>query len=189
MGTIRAGRGTSRSRNKQPVSSGELLGADALERYCAKVREAACGQPILFICIGSDRSTGDAFGPLVGSALRRAGIASVYGELSDPLDAVRLPQLLPELPPEARLFAIDASLTYRQELVGLYSADFGPLQPGRSLGSTFAPIGDYSLAGIVGVAGPKPYASLQSASLYHVMTMAEAAASAIIKQWGSPLLE
>lgn len=43
-------------------------------------------QPIILLCIGTDRSTGDSLGPLVGSFLKESLIKNihVFGTLDDP---------------------------------------------------------------------------------------------------------
>lgn len=46
---------------------------------------------ILFLCIGTDRSTGDSLGPLIGYKLREKGMknARVLGTLEEPVHAGR----------------------------------------------------------------------------------------------------
>lgn len=53
-------------------------------------------RPIVFVCIGTDRSTGDSLGPLVGSLLEEQSIKPfhVYGTLDDPIHAVNLEEKL-----------------------------------------------------------------------------------------------
>src|SRR5690554_2831459 len=48
----------------------------------------------LVLCIGSDRSTGDALGPLVGAYLKQLPIprTSVWGTLAQPVHALNLEQ-------------------------------------------------------------------------------------------------
>ena len=42
-------------------------------------------RPIIFLCIGTDRSTGDSLGPIVGHKLRNLKITNIfiYGSLSN----------------------------------------------------------------------------------------------------------
>ena len=51
---------------------------------------------LLILCIGSDRSTGDALGPLVGSMLQAYPInnAKIMGTLSEPVHALNFEQKL-----------------------------------------------------------------------------------------------
>lgn len=51
---------------------------------------------VVFLCIGTDRSTGDSLGPLIGSRLEAEGIgdAVVIGTLEHPVHAVNLDRTL-----------------------------------------------------------------------------------------------
>ncbi|MFC5468627.1 spore protease YyaC [Cohnella suwonensis] len=138
---------------------------------------------ITFLCIGTDRSTGDCLGPLVGTMLAERGVPNVVGTLKEPCDSERLPRLLPELAEAGAIFAVDACLG-RPEHVGGYVVRRGPLVPAQSVGRGFGPIGDYSVAAVVNAVSPKPYWTLQSTSLYGVMGMARAIADAICDGFG-----
>ena len=59
-------------------------------------------QPIVIVCIGTDRSTGDSLGPLVGTLLSEKTENSsssfhVYGTLDDPIHAMNLQEKLNEI--------------------------------------------------------------------------------------------
>ncbi|EFM10518.1 sporulation protein YyaC [Paenibacillus curdlanolyticus YK9] len=136
------------------------------------------GASIRFVCIGTDQSTGDAFGPLVGSMLKEYGWADVIGTLDRPLDAkqIAVQQISPR---EGTItITIDACLG-KADSVGKYAVSEGPLRPGEGVGLKLDPIGDYAIAGVVNELGPKPYRTLQATSLYLVMEMAREAAGAI----------
>ena len=49
-------------------------------------------QPAAIVCIGTDRSTGDSLGPLVGTMLQEKTLSHfhVYGTLEEPIHAVNL---------------------------------------------------------------------------------------------------
>ncbi|MDF2725961.1 MAG: sporulation protein, partial [Paenibacillus sp.] len=53
---------------------------------------------LVFVCIGTDRSTGDALGPLTGTLLVEAGYAQVIGTLDHPCDASNLTARLLDIP-------------------------------------------------------------------------------------------
>ncbi|WP_276322274.1 DUF1256 domain-containing protein [Cohnella luojiensis] len=55
----------------------------------------------------------------------------------------------------------------------------GPLVPAQSVNRKFPAIGAYSIAGVVNAVSMKPYWTLQSTSLYHVMGMAKEISGAI----------
>ncbi|MGQ0452983.1 DUF1256 domain-containing protein, partial [Bacillus sp. SS-TM] len=48
--------------------------------------------PLILVCIGTDRSTGDALGPLVGTKLEQIDIQNlqVFGTLDEPVHALNL---------------------------------------------------------------------------------------------------
>lgn len=52
----------------------------------------AFSHPIAVMCIGSDRSTGDSLGPLIGYKLSKFAFNNVfiYGSLNNPINAVNL---------------------------------------------------------------------------------------------------
>lgn len=142
---------------------------------------------IMFICIGSDRSTGDAFGPLVGSMLKEQGWNRVIGTLEQPCDAYAVEAAARELTEAAEaedavIIAIDACLAKTIPPGGFIMKE-GPLQPGAATGRRLPSIGRFSIAGVVNSHGPKAYAMLQTASLYQVMRMARQTAQAIQAAW------
>lgn len=142
---------------------------------------------VLFLCIGSDRSTGDAFGPLAGSLLRRHGWRHVIGTLEEPCDA-RSVEAAARRAMSARasegltVIAIDACLG-KPESVGMFLTAAGPLRPGAATARGLPPVGDYSIAAVVNRRGATPYAMLQSTSLNSVMGMARGLVSAINAAW------
>ncbi|MBE3597087.1 MAG: spore protease YyaC [Hydrogenibacillus sp.] len=144
------------------------------------------GAPWVFLCIGSDRSTGDSFGPLVGRALRARGLeAPLFGTLEETVHAVNLEATLDEIRrrhPGARLFAVDASLGEARD-VGALKIAHGPIHPGRGVNKALTPVGDAHLVGIVGVAGWMPFWVLQNTRLSLVWRMAEIAAQALYAGW------
>ncbi|SEM44309.1 putative sporulation protein YyaC [Paenibacillus sp. cl141a] len=127
---------------------------------------------IVFLCIGTDRSTGDALGPLTGSRLVECGFPQVIGTLPEPCDAFNLVAKLQGIPEDQVVIAIDACLG-QSSSVGYFFAGEGPLTPAQSVGGKLPAVGDYSVAAVVNVHGPKPYWTLQVTSLYQVMGMAE----------------
>lgn len=133
---------------------------------------------ILFLCIGTDRSTGDALGPLVGTMLVEAGYPNVMGTLDAPLDASNMVERLADIPLGLKVVAIDACLGQLASVTS-YQVSNQPMEPGKSLGKQLPAVGDYSIAGIVNVDGGQKYSTLQSTSLYRVMVMAKEIVTAI----------
>lgn len=144
---------------------------------------------LLFLCIGTDRSSGDAFGPLVGSQLKKAGFPHVVGTLEEPCDATNLEKRVSALPKELNIVAVDACLG-KPGSVGKILAARTALIPAGSMKGSFAPVGDYSLAAVVNIHGPKPYQALQTASLRLVLRLVEQTVEAAQQSFGmNPRIE
>ncbi|WP_397386288.1 spore protease YyaC [Paenibacillus sp. VCA1] len=157
--------------------------ADGLRSFFADIRGRHEPGDVTFLCIGTDRSTGDALGPLTGSALSDYGFPHVVGTLLAPCDAFSLEALLADIPASRVVVAIDACLGQPQS-VGSFLVSDEPLLPARSVGQALPAVGHYSVAAVVNALGPKPYATLQMTSLHHVMTMAGQIASAAAEAFG-----
>lgn len=137
-------------------------------------------RPILVACVGTDRSTGDALGPLVGSGLARHFPASVIGTVSSPLHAANMEARLTELQRvrNAYVIAVDASLG-ADDAVGTITLRQGPLLPGAGVRKTLPPIGACHLTGVVNVGGFMEYVVLQNTRLHLVLSMAEVIVAAL----------
>lgn len=127
-------------------------------------------QPIIFYCIGTDRSTGDSLGPLTGSYLSELSLFPypVIGTLEDPLHALNLEQRVEHaqvMYPDAFTVAIDACLS-KKDAVGELLFHNGPISPGKAVGKVLPPIGDVSIKGVVNIAGFMEQAVLQSTRLH-----------------------
>ncbi|MNN26839.1 hypothetical protein D3C81_1403570 [compost metagenome] len=168
--------------DRKKMTGGEL--AD----FFREIRGRHRGERVTFLCIGTDRSTGDALGPLVGSRLVDYGLTNVVGTLQYPCDADNLETRTAEIPQGHIIIAIDACLGSPGS-VGLYLVSGQPLVPAQSVGGSLPAVGHYSVAAVVNVNGPKPYWTLQMTSLYQVMKMAEEIASSITAGFESDDLE
>jgi len=138
---------------------------------------------VFFLCIGTDRSTGDALGPLTGSFLAERGFTRLIGTLAAPCDSDNLQLRLNEVPPDAILIVVDACLG-QENSVGMYQIADGPLEPGKSVGKRLPPVGDYSVAAIVNAAHGRTYSVLQHTSLNTVIRMAREIANAAFTVFG-----
>ncbi len=178
--------------NQPPMQSSELdliaqtasyrhkVKGDRLIDFFQSIRkEGVSLEQLIFFCIGTDRSTGDALGPLVGTFLTEAGYTRVVGTLSNPCDGSNMEARLAQLPAEGIVIAIDACLGKPNSL-GQYQVANLPLEPGKSVGKRLPAVGHYSIAAIVNVDGPKKYWILQNTSLHHVVQMAKDITAAII---------
>ncbi|SEO40859.1 putative sporulation protein YyaC [Amphibacillus marinus] len=139
---------------------------------------------IVIICIGSDRSTGDALGPITGTYLSKWGLKnfSVYGTLADPIHALNLNDRLSSIKnkhPKGFVIAIDACLG-RSSSIGCINAHIGSLKPGLALKKKLPDVGDFSITGIVNASSPIDFLALQHTRLNLVMQQAEAIARSLL---------
>ncbi len=134
-------------------------------------------QSLVIICIGTDRSTGDSLGPLIGSRLKELNTNDsvfIYGTLDDPVHAVNLDETIERIHfqhPEAFIIAIDACLGH-SDSVGYVCIKEGALKPGTGVNKNLPTIGDLQIVGIVNVGGFMEYLVLQNTRLSLVMKMA-----------------
>ncbi|USG65788.1 spore protease YyaC [Brevibacillus ruminantium] len=140
---------------------------------------------IVIVCIGTDRSTGDALGPLVGSKLSsyKPLPLHVYGTLEDPVHAVNLSEKLSFIQskhPHSMIIAIDACLGQFSN-VGKINVIDGPLKPGAGVKKELPSVGVFHVTGIVNVGGFMEYFVLQNTRLFVVMEMAEIIANGLFK--------
>lgn len=132
---------------------------------------------IVFLCIGTDRSTGDSLGPLVGYKLMEQGLknARVFGTLDSPVHAMNLDRYMEGMKrkfPGAVVVAVDASVG-NSEHVGFVTLGSGPLKPGLGVRKELDAVGDIAITGIVGAGGNGDPLMLQSVRLSMVMRLAD----------------
>lgn len=136
----------------------------------------------IILCIGTDRSTGDCLGPLVGHKLRDIKIENVhvFGSLDEPVHAKNLSSYLNKLKSFQNPFviAIDACLG-KVDRIGYINIKDGPLYPGAGLNKKLPSIGDISITGVVNVGGFMEVMVLQNTRLSLVMSMANIIAGGI----------
>lgn len=142
-------------------------------------------KPIVILCIGTDRSTGDCLGPLVGTKLQEANLEhfQVLGTLKDPVHAVNLEETISKIEEmflNPFIIAIDACLG-RLKSVGTFQVGTGPIKPGAGVNKVLPEVGDIHINGIVNVSGFMEFFVLQNTRLHLVMTMASIIAESIIK--------
>lgn len=132
---------------------------------------------IIFLCIGTDRSTGDSLGPLVGDKLKFLvrDRVHIYGNLEYPVHAKNLQDTLDEislLHPNPFIIAIDACLGTLQN-VGKIIVDDKPLCPGAAMNKDLPKVGHLSITGVVNISGALEFMVLQNTRLFTVMQLAE----------------
>ncbi len=136
---------------------------------------------LCFICIGTDRSTGDSYGPLVGHMLSKIKLYKyeVYGTLENPVHAKNLDYVLNSIENKSTLIiAIDSCLG-NLDNIGNISVRYGGIKPGSGVGKDLPEVGDLSISGIVNVGGFASHLVLQCTRLNTVLKMAEITSASI----------
>jgi putative sporulation protein YyaC len=138
---------------------------------------------IVIMCIGTDRSTGDSLGPLVGTKLERLNnidTVHVLGTLDEPVHGANLEEKLKILTNfiNPLVIAVDACLG-SLENVSTISLGIGSLKPGAGVKKDLPEVGHIYITGVVNVGGFMEYFVLQNTRLAVVMKMANIIATSI----------
>lgn len=134
--------------------------------------------PPVFLCIGTDRSTGDCLGPLIGYKLshqRKEYPFLLYGTLISPVHAGNLETTLHTIKikhPHSPIIAIDASLGTSSH-IGYVTLGNGSVRPGLGVQKTLPEAGDIFVTGIVNFSGKLNQLCLQTTRLSTVMQLAD----------------
>ena len=167
------------------VDSFEPCASTKISNYLFSILEPIIlsNNQLIFICIGSDRSTGDSLGPLVGYKLKHIYNKSIhiYGSLDYPIHAKNLEDTLLKINSyfnNPYIVAIDSCLG-KSLNIGKIIIKQQPLIPGAALNKNLSPIGNMSIIGIVNIAGTFDFLTLQSTKLSIVMNLADTISQAI----------
>ena len=88
-----------RMQRRDDISYYDTMGEFEAERFAVNLNQLIAEEMVekqkagvIFLCIGTDRSTGDSLGPLVGHKLRKYRLkkAAVIGTLDKPVHAMNL---------------------------------------------------------------------------------------------------
>ena len=134
---------------------------------------------VVFLCIGTDRITGDCLGPYVGKQLsfltkEMPGIY-VYDTLHRPVHALNLDAACLEISrqhPRGLIIAVDASLGQKKHL-GYITIGDGALLPGAGVHKKLPAVGNLHITGIVNAGGFLEHCMLQTTPLSTVITLAD----------------
>lgn len=152
------------------------------ESIARLIAERPIESTVVIMCIGTDRSTGDALGPLVGSELsERTHDFVLYGTLEHPVHAVNLEEMIATVKrtiDQPYIVAIDACLGQVAN-IGQITVARGSLQPGAGVHKQLPAVGDVHITGIVNVGGFMEYFVLQNTRLSIVFSMANVIADAL----------
>lgn len=154
------------------------------EEFASRLYDMICSEQdkgktagVLFLCIGTDRSTGDSLGPLIGYKLKEMGLEhlEILGTLDRPVHAMNLDTyqtILKLRYPNHVVVAVDASVG-NMEHIGYVTLGRGALKPGLGVSKELRSVGDIFITGIVGSCGNYDPLMLQSIRLSIVMRMAD----------------
>lgn len=139
---------------------------------------------IVFLCIGSDRSTGDAYGPFVGTMLKEKQFPHhVFGTISEPVHAMNLENVLKDIHSrftDPIIIGIDACLGDRHQIGSILLKE-GPLIPGHAIGNPLPGVGDYHLKAVVNYLDPYyPADSLNTTRLDTVMNLSKITSTILV---------
>lgn len=138
----------------------------------------------VLLCIGSDRSTGDSLGPLIGYKLSKLNIPGliIYGTLDNPVHAANLTETIKQiysLYANPYIIAVDASLG-KKEHIGYITLSKGSLKPGLGVNKDLPAVGDVHITGIVNFSGMLDNLLLQTTRLSVVMNLADSITHGIV---------
>lgn len=138
---------------------------------------------ILVLCVGTDRSTGDCLGPLVGWLLSQKAIDFfVYGTLDDPIHAGNLSEKIHSINLRHKnplIIAVDACLG-KMENVGIITLGEGVIKPGAGVFKELPSVGNVYFIGTVNIAGHMEFIVLQNTRLSLVMNMAKVISQSVV---------
>ncbi len=139
---------------------------------------------IIIMCIGSDRSTGDSLGPLIGYKLEKFHLPQICikGTLREPVHAANLSAHLMELNAKFDnpfIIAVDASLGSKEH-IGYITLGNGPLRPGLGVNKDLPNVGNIHITGIVNFSGMMESLLLQTTRLSKVMQLADTVSKALL---------
>ncbi len=164
--------------------------ARSRSRFCQTLQDMildAGDRQIVFLCIGSDRATGDRLGPIVGQqlvwAFGRRKKAAVYGCLHQTVHAGNLADTLNKIHDRYRhpfIIAIDASLGV-PEHIGYVTLGSGHLRPGIGVSHPLPATGDIHITGIVNHSTDNNHLTLQTTKLFTVVELASFIADGILE--------
>ncbi|SHK53617.1 spore protease YyaC [Desulforamulus aeronauticus] len=173
---------------KTRISVEDTLAIDNFSRDLAtRLQEFGVNEEkdVVIVCIGTDRSTGDCLGPLVGTKM--TGCTNhgftVYGTLDEPVHASNMNDRLTAIEathPDAVIIAIDACLGHLEN-VGCVNIAAGSLAPGAGVNKNLPAVGQLNITGVVNVGGFMEYLVLQNTRLNLVMRLANLITEGLIQ--------
>jgi putative sporulation protein YyaC len=180
-------KGKRRVERSNTIFTREISEEEEIAKMANKLKEilANTSKEIIFLCIGSDRSTGDSLGPLVGTILKDKNTPfPIYGTLQAPVHALNIKKVLKEIHNTFEnpfIIGIDACLGDESKIGTIFIVE-GAFIPGKALKKDLPSVGDCHLKAIVNYLDPlSPVQSLNSTRLYTVIKIADIMSKIIIR--------
>lgn len=171
--------------------------AEAIRNHWTYLRRMFKSLKPVIICVGSDYYTGDALGPLVGSALaENITQIPVYGTIESPLHAGNLADEFDRIlgkHPDGFFLMIDSAVSDKSP-AGTIVAHPGPLTPGAGVGKSLPSFGEFTIIGIVGMPVTKKhpilgeYITTPEIRLYTVLQMASVIKRSVMAAFGQEVV-
>lgn len=137
----------------------------------------------IFLCVGSDKITGDSFGPIVGDSLQKLfksmyNNIKVVGTLEEPISGVNLKKEVEKIYNTYKnpcIIAIDAALSLEKD-IGKIIVTNSKMKFGKGTSKNILEVGDISIKAIVAKDYKIPrynFQNLQNTSLNIVIKLAD----------------
>lgn len=144
---------------------------------------------IIFLCVGTDRITGDCFGPLVGSKLVELlkdynySNINVYGSLKENLSYENINKVIENMNERSIVIVIDAALSKEENIGKIFVSNTRTIL-GKGLEKNKIEIGDISIKSVVAKdykIAKCNFKALQNISLNGVMQLANIVSEGIFE--------
>ena len=156
------------------------LAPDFALRFKLQFENMSLRRSLVFLCIGTDKITGDSLGPYIGTQLKKRGFC-VYGCIGDTVNATNLTAAAVRIYREHNrpfIVAIDACLG-RKEHVGYASLSTERLRAGAGVNKTLLPVGNIAVTGIVTEFGTDSFTRLMNVPAEKIALMGNAMTNAL----------
>lgn len=154
-----------------------------------KVKKQKEYTELTFLCVGTDRITGDCFGPLVGSKLIEKlkqcnySNVNVYGSLEQNLSYENINNIIKNINNKSIIIVIDAALSKKENIGKIFVSNTKTVLA-KSLQKDKIEIGDISIKSVVAKdykIAKCNFKALQNISLNCVMTLANIVSEGIFE--------
>lgn len=154
-----------------------------------KVKKQKDYSEVAFLCVGTDRITGDCFGPLVGTKLIELlkeynySNINIYGSLSQNLSYENISEIIKNINKKSIIIVIDAALSKKENIGKIFVSNTKTVL-GKSLERAQIEIGDISIKSVVAKdykIAKCNFKALQNISLSGVMTLANIVSEGIFE--------